>query len=231
MTGTPQTIGGIAALVEALTYLVGFVLLLTVFEPAGVAFKDPDPAVNVPFLIAHQAVFYLWNLIIYIVNGVFLVVLALALHEHMKAHAAFAAKVAAALGLIWAGLVIASGMILNVGIGAVAHLYAADPERAAALYLAISAVGEGLGGGNEIVGGLWAALISWCGLRVRLLPAALCILGLIAGVAGLLTVIPLTYEITSSVFGLGLLAWFAWLGVALLRIGAHANGVSGGRPD
>jgi hypothetical protein len=39
----------------------------------------------VAFLANNQAIMYAWSLIIYVVFGVFLVVLALALHERLKA--------------------------------------------------------------------------------------------------------------------------------------------------
>ena len=47
--------------------------------------------------------------------GVFLVVLALALYERLKAGSPALVQMATAFGLIWAGLAIASGMIVNVG--------------------------------------------------------------------------------------------------------------------
>ena len=47
-------------------------------------------------------------------------------------------------------------------------------------------------------------------------------LGAVAGVAGLLTVIPVlevhgAVEVLGAVFGLALIVWFVWLGIVMLR--------------
>jgi hypothetical protein len=80
---------------------------------------------------------YLWYLTIYVVFGVFLVVLSLALYERLKAGSPAVAQTATAFGIIWAGLVIASGMVANVGTGVVVDLYSRDPAQAASLWLAV----------------------------------------------------------------------------------------------
>ena len=103
-----QKMGGFAALIEAATYVVGLGLALTLLAPV----LDADPDRYVAFLADNQAIMYVWHLIIYVVNGVFLVVLVLALYERLKAGSPAMVQVATAFGLIWAGLVIASGMLL-----------------------------------------------------------------------------------------------------------------------
>ena len=75
----------------------------------------------------------------------------------------------------------------------------------------------GLGGGNEIVGGLWVLLVRWAALRAGELPRLLNDLGLVLGVAGILhTAVP-ALETLGAVFGLGLIVWFVWLGIVMLR--------------
>jgi hypothetical protein len=125
-------------------------------------------------------------------------------------------KIATPFGLIWAGLVIASGMVGSVGLEAVAALHAQDAANAASVWSAIGAVQDGLGGGVEIVGGLWALLISVASMRSTALPAALGYLGMFVGAAGILTVVPALAEL-GTVFGLGQIAWFAWLGIVMIR--------------
>lgn len=209
-----QKMGGIAALIAAATFVVGFALLFTVLAPT--ASGDLDPAEYVDFLADNQAIMYAWNLIIYVVFGIFLVVLALALHERLRESAPATVRAATAYGLIWAGLVIASGMVANIGTAVVIDLNGSDPSQAATVWLAIDAVRNGLGGGNEIVGGLWVLLVSWAALRGGGLPKALNYLGLLVGVAGLVTLVP-PLEMVGAIFGLGIIVWFVWLGVVLLR--------------
>lgn len=141
------------------------------------------PVQKVAFLVQHHSIIHIGNLFIYVVFGIVLVVLALALHERLKGDSSALVQAATVFGLIWAGLVIASGMIANVGMNNVVALYAKDPAQAASVWLAIGSVQEGLGGGNEIVGGLWILLISWAAIRAAALPKALNYLGIVVGVA------------------------------------------------
>ena len=68
-----QKMGGIAALIQAATYVVGLGLALTLLAPV----LDADPDQYVAFLADNLTLMYVWHLIIYVVTGVFLVVLAL----------------------------------------------------------------------------------------------------------------------------------------------------------
>ncbi|MDQ3458696.1 MAG: DUF4386 domain-containing protein [Deinococcota bacterium] len=217
--GNLQKMGGVAALIMAATFVVGFVLLLTLLMPAGYFAADVDPIQNAAFLADNQAVLYVWYLTIYVVFGVFLVVSALALYERLKAGSPAIAQIATAFGIIWAGLVIASGMVANVGLGAVVDLYGSDPTQAASLWLAVNTVVIGLGGGNEIVGGLWVLLISWAALQAGGLPKLLNYFGVGVSVAGILTAVPAlaALEVLGAVFGFGLIVWFVWVGIVMLR--------------
>jgi hypothetical protein len=205
-----QKVGGVSALIGAATWVFGMALLFTVLAPFGTGDVDPG------FLADNQAIIYIWNITIYLVFGVFLVVLLLALYERLKAGSPAMVQTATAFGLIWAAVVFASGMVFNIGMETVIDLYGKDPAQAESVWLAVDSVSIGLGGGNEIVGALWVLLISWAALRAGGLPRALNYLGVLAGVAGLLTLIP-ALEMVGVVFGLGLIVWFVWVGIVMLR--------------
>ena len=104
-----QKMGGIAALIEAAAYVVGFGLYFILLDSSGYV----GPVQKVAFLVDNQAIMHIGNLIIYVVFSVFLVVLALALYQRLKTGSPALVQTATAFGLIWAGLVIASGMIFN----------------------------------------------------------------------------------------------------------------------
>ncbi len=214
-----QKIGGLAALYEAAAYIFGFWLFLGYLDPT----RYEGTAGKVAFLIETQTIQYFGNIIIYTLFGVFLVVLALAMHERLKTRAEGLMQTATVFGFIWAGLVIASGMISVVGADAVVTLNATDTTGAGALLQAISAIQEGLGGGVEVVGGIWLLLLSVAGLRGAALPKLLNYLGILIGLAGVLTIIPPVSEIGAAIFGLGQIVWFMWVGIALLRAPADAE--------
>lgn len=209
-----QRLGGVAALVEAGTFVFGIAMFGTVLSEYTAA--GADPAGSVAFVADHQGALYLWYLVTLILFGVVLVPLTLALHDRLRAGAPGQAQGSAAFGLIWAGLVLATGMIANVGLPAVSALAGSDRAQAQAVWSALDAVQNGLGGGNEIAGGIWVLLVSWGALKARALSPGPGHVGIAAGVAGLVTVIP-GLEVAEMVFGLALIVWFAWVGVALLR--------------
>jgi hypothetical protein len=222
MMNNLQKMGGIAALYEAAAYVVAMVGFLLVVDVSTVE----DPVQKVALLVDHQAFLTIMHLLTYVVWGVFLVVLTIALYERLKDGSRAIAQIAAAFGLIWAGLVIASGTLFNVGVANVVELYAKDPALAATVWLAIDSVFMGLSG-IEIVGGTWMLLVSWAALRGGGLPKALNYLGLVVGVAGLITLVP-GLEMMALVFGLGQIVWFVWVGIFMLR---SSSGTAAEEPD
>ena len=125
-------------------------------------------------------------------------------------------QIATVFGIIWASIIIASGMIYNIGIESVAVIFGDNPDQAATVWLAIESIFEGLGGGNEIVGGAWIFLVSWAGLRFGEFSKALNFLGAVIGVAGFISAVP-GLAGSGLIFGLGQIVWFVWLAIILLR--------------
>jgi len=68
----------------------------------------------------------------------------------------------------------------------------------------------------EIVGGIWVLLVTWRAMLEGRLPRALNYLGLMIGVAGVLTLFP-ALEVLGIGFRLGEMVWFGWLGIFVLR--------------
>lgn len=212
MMNNLQKMGGIAALIWATSYLVGIVMFLVVLDPGG----PLDPVEQVAFLVETANIMYITMLFIYVVIGFIMVVLVLALHERLKTGSPAMMQTTAVFGYIWAGIVIAGGMVFLTGMETVVELYHKDSALAASVWLTVGIVFEGLGGGIEIVGGLWTLLISWTALRLGEFPKVLNYLGMVVGVAGIVTIVPALEDLT-IVFGLGQIPWFIWLGSILLR--------------
>jgi len=85
----------------------------------------------VALLVEKQMVIFSTDLLMYVFFGVFLIVLSLALYDRLKSGAPAIMQVATVIGIIWAGSLIASGMVLNAGIAPAIALYAKDPAQAA----------------------------------------------------------------------------------------------------
>ena len=159
----------------------------------------------------------LWNLGIYVVNGFFVALLAVAFADRFRPQAPALAQVALTFGALWATLVVAAGMIANVGNAAVVTRYGADPANAVLMWQIFHAVENGLGGGNEIAGSVWVLTLGIAMLRTGLLPRTLGIFSLGVALAGFATVILPARDIAGAVFGLGTIVWFIWVGVVFLR--------------
>ena len=210
-----QTLGGLAGLTCAATYLFGFAFLVTLLAPLGFGTVDIDAHAVVGFIDANRGLLILWNSVIYILNALALVILVVAVHTRLRVNTPDWAAVTRAFGLIWATLVIGAGMIANVAIERVAYLAPTDFNRAVTFWETLHAVELGLGGGNEIAGGVWIACVSIAGLVGRSLGKVTVSLGLLAGAGGLLTLIPVLGDATGAVFGLGAIAWFIAIGLTL----------------
>lgn len=218
-----QKMGGLAALVNGIAYIVGIGLVVTYLAPI----MDSAPAEYLAFMVDNQTLLHLWHLLIYLVAGVFMVPLALALHERLKDGAPALMQAATAFGLVWVATVISSGMVIVNDLRLLPELYAKDPAQATTVFLALSAVERGLGGSIELPGGLWLLLVSLAGLRAGGLPRALNYFGLLIGGCGIATAFPLI-DIVGYGFGIGAIGWFLWVGVVLLR-GARAPRLAGAR--
>ena len=208
-----QKMGGIAALYAGAAYVVGMVGFLAVVDVQSVA----DPVEKVALMADNLAFLYTSHLIVYVFWGVFMVVLSLALYERLKADSPAIVQTATAFGIFWGCVIIVSGMIHNVGMQTVVDLYAKDPAQAGTVWLTIDAVLGGLAGSNEAIGGIWILLISWAALRTGQLSKVLNYLGVVVGVAGIISIVPALAELFIYIFALGQIVWFIWLGIAMLR--------------
>ncbi|NMH59250.1 hypothetical protein [Alteromonas ponticola] len=209
-----RTTGGIAALYAGCAYIFGFAVLAFLLSPEQAAAWTK--AQKLEFLIANQTLLSVWNSVIYTLFGIVLVFLTIALDARISQAQSIGRGAAKVLGFIWAGLLIASGMIANVGMQKVITLYPSEPEFAMSLWQTLGAIQDGLGGGVEVIGGLWVLMISVIALRSKALPNTLNYIGLLVGIAGCITIVPGLSE-AGAVFGLGQILWFLWLSLVLFK--------------
>lgn len=206
--------GAIGGLIAAATFIFGIALFVT--SLSDYTEGDATAAESVEFLVGHQSTLFVWYFVIFLVFGVAIIPLARSLRERLADVNPQLADIGAVFAYIWAGLMFATGMTSNIGIAAVADLNETDPAAAEALWSSISTVTDGLGGGNELVGGMWILLVSLAAWGTKRLPKGLNVLGIISASAGLITLVPGLTDV-GMIFGLGSIAWFAWTGIVLLR--------------
>jgi len=207
-----KTWGGYAGFYMGAAYAVAIVIFLVILDYPSMV----DPADKVGLLVRSDGMIWTSNLLLYVVFSPVLAVFTLAVHDLVRGAGAIA-QLGRAMGLIWAGLLIASGLVANAAIGPIVTLMASDEAAAIALWSATNAVSDGLGGGaGEVAGGLMTALFSLAGLRSGAFPRVLAWLGFAVGALGLVSALPGLGDL-GALFGIAQVPWFVWVGIVLIR--------------
>ena len=197
-----------SALVCGFAFVLGFVLLL---GPLSLYVENSlDAEFSVGFLQQHFAWLYVWNAVIYVVFGIALVFFSVALYLQIRCQRSMLALLMLCFGCIWAAHAISAGMLANVGLQRVLELFDIDRSIAESVWLSTYTIKLGLGGSNEIIGGLWMIMASLVAGRSELINAKLRGYGVLIGACGCATVVPMWQEM-GSVFGLGMIIWFFWM--------------------
>lgn len=206
-----RTFGGWAAFYMAATYAAMIVLFLGVLDYLNIV----DPAQKLDLLVERQGLLTVTNLAAYVVFAMALIVFVLALRDRLAPGDPFA-RIGTATGLVWAGLVMASGLVANAGLDRVVALASADREAAMAYWASVETISDALGGAaGEFAGGTTALLLGWASIRAGFARWAGW-LGVAVGLIGLASTWPALYDL-GGLFGIAQIVWFAWTGIALLR--------------
>lgn len=211
-----QKTAACSAFVMALAYVVGIALAFTLLDTSGIG----GPLEVVRFHVENFAVYYAWITLIYIVSGAALVPLALGLFERLTAMDSDTrplALIGTAFGLIWAALVLGSGLLHNTGLVETVTVYSESPDQAALFWRLIETVHAGIGASIEIPGGLWTILISLAALSCGLFPRGLNIFALVIGAAGVISIVPVLTDTVVPIYALGQIVWWIFMGIYLLR--------------
>lgn len=202
-----EYVSGICAILLAIIYIGAFIYF-------GAFWAYPHSAEvseQLKYLTDNHLVISSVYFSIYALFGVVLSVLVLGLYEnHSTPKTAFISKLATLFGALWVGLVIASGMIFVIGLNSVVDLASTNISRASETWHIVTLLTESLGGGNELVGGVWVLLISLCNLFGNVFSKWLNYIGLVVGAAGIATIYPA--DIFTEIFGISQIIWFLWVG-------------------
>ena len=212
---TLQKVGGISALVCAGTYLLALGLLSTVLTPMAEGSLPFDQFIA--FFLPHQMLVFVWHFSMYLVNGTFLALVALALYQQLKTGAPTLALASVCFGLLWTGLVFASGFITIYGWEVIGRLSSADTAQASMLRLVVDTMTTGIDHSDRFLGCLWVLLTSWAALHTGQLSRPLNFLGLAIGMAGIVSSFAPALNELGYAFGVGVIVWWIWLGVVMLR--------------
>lgn len=208
-------LAGAASILMALIYVCAFV-----YFGAMVSFPASNEA-DVVMAFVTQNVNALWiaYFTIYVIFGVLLAVLVIAIDDILSSSVNQTQnrllRMGSLFGKIWVCLVIASGMIATIGMSHAVSLTAVSNEEGHRLWGVVSMLVESLGGGNELVGGVWVLLTSITALKQRMFGNIVNYTGCFVGLAGIATIYPA--EVFTEIFGITQIIWFIAIGVSLIK--------------
>lgn len=202
LTGTTSWIAG-------LSFLVGMIVYVALLS--YVSYGDTAQAVlpQLEFIASYSTLLYVWYFVIYILFGLALIGFQISIKTHLVTD--FFRSFALILGYLWAGITIVTGMLANVGTHMILELMGQHQELAISQWYNLQMLINGMGGGNEIVGGLWLIAM---GLSLNIhcsLTPLLRSIALVFGCVGVLTAAPML-EYLGGIFGVGCMLWFFVMG-------------------
>lgn len=208
-----STWGGFSAFYNALAYIIAILFFLVIFDYPNLT----EPHHKLQLFTEKQGLVYILYLISYVFFGFSMVILNFSLKEKLTPETPNLITLATIYGYMWAGLLIASGLIMNYGISTVVTIADHDINKAITIWLAIESVALGLSSSNgEIIGGIWTFLVSFSMYQSKSFPNYLSYLGYVIAGFGLISAVPGLHDLT-GIFGLLQIIWFIGLGVFLVK--------------
>jgi hypothetical protein len=197
-------------------YLAAIPYFVFLVDYPGAA--SPEDKVNL--FAHHHTSMYLMHLVCFELVALALIVVTLGVRQHLREHAPATIQVASVVGLVRAGLLLASVMVFDHGMTVVVDQHASDPQQAAVTWQTIGPIADALGGtGGDVLGGVWFLLVSWVALRLGVFQRALNWLGLAVGASAILSAVP-GLGFLEVVVGLLQIVWFLWFGILTTRTGS-----------
>lgn len=189
------------SMVLASFYIIGFVCLFTFFSP--LANSTILPQERLDYLLSNKLYLQIWYMVIYVLFGLLLIPLTSIIKNIFNNKLA---NTTAIFGYVWAAFVLASGFVFIIGIEKISTLNI-NSDTLLSIWLPLTILQEAFGGGIELVGGVWVFLIGINGLRCKKFNTFFNGFCLILGVVGIITVLPLFFDLGGA-FGMLQIVWF-----------------------
>lgn len=200
------SIGFVLSITMALLYIVGFVCLFVLFTPL----TDNDLTQNEHFnyVVVKKTYLQVWYLFIYILFGILLIPLTVIINNFFSDNKMN--KITAIFGYVWSAFVLASGFIFIIGIENISSIHMTENNKLI-IWKTLEILQEALGGGIELIGGIWVFLIGLNAYLNKKFSAIFNVFSMFLGCIGIITVIPGLFGF-GGVFGLLQIIWFITLG-------------------
>jgi hypothetical protein len=213
MNKNGKLIGALSGFYLALSYLVGIIIFLVILKYPEIT----NSIDKVKALHDYKFTTFFTNVLMYILFGPVFIAFIISLKSRFCEYKSALFDFSAIIGYIWAGCLVASGMVANAGIEPVLAIYNNDIERASKLWEIIDTISMGLGNGNgEILGGIFTLSFSIFALKNELLNKIINIFGIIIGFIGIVSLLPMLNDF-GGIFGITQMIWFICIGISFIK--------------
>jgi hypothetical protein len=192
----------ISAVYGGLSYIGGIFVYLQLLKYDSVSTASEQLAIigNNPVLV------HITTLYIYILFSFGIILLATYLYLKLKDSQPALGLLSIISGVIWSTLLIASGFI---SMGVTTLLMNGTPvSELISAWQAIDIVSNALGGGNELIGGIFTGLVSLTLYKARSSSLATSLLGVLVFAGGVISALPYLADIGIGVFVISQILWF-----------------------
>jgi hypothetical protein len=216
----PTIVAGLTAGAAGLLGLAWFALYLA--QPMlGFADTD-DPALGVRFVRAYPEVFTATGTLLILTSIVLTVAVKSLAATRPQERGSWGVKAASAFGLFAAFSFLVFGALRIAAVGPLLHMASLDAAWGETAYLVVQMAGvQGVLGVGMLALAVWAVGLSLVGLRTRIIPLAICVLGIIPAIhvagrlVGHLNVLPDGAWLLLIASIPGTLVWCLLLGIGL----------------
>ena len=206
-------LGAVSLIGMALCYIGLFIIYGAVLSPPG----DNGIAEKVAYLIEHRTLVKSSYILGYVLFACFLCISVQAIHALYCKTSQVLINTASLFGLFWAIVLLCTGMIGITSLELMSTLDKSDQPASEIVYLSSLLMEESLGGGIEILGGLWVFLLGFAGWYHKLFSKPFAIFSIVKGAIGVFSLFA-TDEIFLILFGLTGIVWFIWLSAIVFKI-------------
>jgi hypothetical protein len=198
----PKKLAIISAVYGGLSYIGGIFVYLQLlkYNSATSASEQINIISNNPVLV------HITTLHIYVLFSFGIIILATYLYLKLKEKQPTLSLLSLITGVVWSTILIASGFI-SMAVTTLIMNGAAASDLASA-WQSIDIISDALGGGNELLGGVFTGLMSLTMYKARFSSKVTSILGALVFVGGVVSALPYLADIGIGIFVISQILWF-----------------------
>jgi hypothetical protein len=197
-----KKLAAVSAVYGGLSYIGGIFVYLQLLK-----YDNATSASEQLTIISNNSVLvHITTLHIYVIFSFGIILLATYLYLKLKNRQLVLSLLSLVTGVIWATILIASGFI-SMAVTTLLMNGTAASELTSA-WQTINIISDALGGGNELMGGVFTGLLSLAMYKARFSGMATSILGALVFIGGTISALPYLADIGIGIFVISQILWF-----------------------